>query len=210
MKIDKITVVSDGFVHCRSAFYTSNDLLQGKITHSLVPGLNQLVGDIDSGAWAVSYLLSMYKHKKKDFILFDPARITVNGEDMSLSDFSAYSCYIDKSFPLFSTKKSVKSIVSSELKRRNLDITAEEIKKIFQLSDDRFERPLSGVGNEAYRAMCAIGYAAGKEVFCFPWLSDCRFEYVKVHIMFVASVLESLGKIVVLPTPRARHSQPFC
>ena len=67
-----------------------------------------MIGEIDSGVWAISYLLSMYKQSPEDFVLFDPPEVTVNNKVISLNELSEYSCYIDNLYPLFSMNKSVK------------------------------------------------------------------------------------------------------
>jgi len=47
--------------------------------------------------------------------------------------------------------------------------------------------------------MAAIGFCHKKQVFCFPWLSKKRFDYYRGNITDVLNVLESLGKIIILP-----------
>ena len=54
-----LIVTNDGYVHCKSRFYTSRDLLSERRTYNFHIGENMLRGEIDSGVWAVSYLLSM-------------------------------------------------------------------------------------------------------------------------------------------------------
>lgn len=76
-----------------------------------------------------------------------------------------------KVFTLFSTGKSVRKLIMQGIKKNKLDCTPDDIKALFELDDQRFERPVKCVGNERFRAMAAIGYAYGKQVYCFPWLS---------------------------------------
>jgi len=47
--------------------------------------------------------------------------------------------------------------------------------------------------------MAAIGYAIGKDIFCFPWMSQNRFESFHSNIVGILPILESLNKIVILP-----------
>ena len=49
-----------------------------------------LVGEIDSGGWAVSYLLSMLECRPKDFVMSEIPQITVNGEPMSFHELSKF------------------------------------------------------------------------------------------------------------------------
>ena len=48
--------------------------------------------------------------------------------------------------------------------------------------------------------MVAIGYAFGKQIVCFPWLSKIRYSYFYNHIKYVVDTLTTLGAIVIVPT----------
>lgn len=199
MKISNINVQNDGFVYCKSSFYSAQDTLSINPQYTFFEGVNKLIGEIDSGNWAISYLLSMYEHRPEDFILFAPLEASVNNQLISLKELSKFSCYMDKLYPLFSTKNSVKKMVIKGLNYSKLDCSYSNIKELFYLSDDRFERPLSGVGNEIFRAMAAIGYSYKKEIFCFPWMSNKRFEYYHGNLTVTLEILESLKKVVIVP-----------
>ena len=84
MKIDSIHISNSGYVNCRSGFYYSQDILHRSSVYSFSSGINKLIGEIDSGNWAISYLLSMYKYRPKDFILFEQPNAFVNNELISL------------------------------------------------------------------------------------------------------------------------------
>ncbi len=67
MKILNITIKNEGYIHCKSAFYSSEDILS-LTEYIFTKGINMLNGDIDSGVWAISYLLSMmYKYTPQDY-----------------------------------------------------------------------------------------------------------------------------------------------
>ena len=193
-----IRVNNDGYVLCRSKFYSVNDVLPDT-TFYFTSGVNKLVGGIDCGNWAVSYLLSMYMYKSRGFCLFNKPEVTVNDATMLLDEFSKCSCYMDTLYPMFRKKTPINKLVAKELKNSKSEITPEKVREIFCIDKERFNRPLSQVGNELFQAMAAIGYASGKEVFCFPWLSHKRYCYYQVHIDALTKTLESLGKVVILP-----------
>ncbi|MBQ3084050.1 MAG: hypothetical protein IJC46_01180 [Clostridia bacterium] len=199
MKIDDITVISDGgYVDCKSNFYSAADNLpEGE--RAFFSGVNTLVGDIDSGVWAISYLLSMYTVRPKDFIIFEQPKVFVNGDAVSLEKITDYACYMDRSYPLFSGKKTVRALVNRGLKRNRKQHTADEIRELFQMTQERFERPLKGAGHEVFRAMAAIGYAHGKEIFCFPWLSHKRFECYHGNLTDLLKILEQLKLLAIVP-----------
>lgn len=200
MKISKISVKNDGYVHCHSSFYTSHDGLDKSMEYHFSLGVNKMNGEIDSEIWAISYLLSMYKYKPKDFVLFGDLSVTINDDTViSLEELSRYSCYMDKCYPLFSGKTPVNKLIMKAIQKNKLDCTPDDIRELFMIDEERFKRPLTGVGNEIFKAMAAIGYCHGKEVFCFPWLSDMRFKYYHGNMTFVLDSLERLNKIIILP-----------
>ncbi len=199
MKINNINIKSEGYVHCKSSFYSSHDILSDCSCYTFLPGINRLVGEIDSGNWAISYLLSMYKHRPKDFVLFEEPKLFVNNESISLDEFSDYACYMDNVYPLFSANKSVKEHIIQGLDHSKLNCSYDDIKNLFYMDSERFERPLKGVGNEIFKAMAAIGFSYKKEIFCFPWLSNRRFESYHENLTTLLRILENLEKTVVMP-----------
>ena len=199
MIIESIKVQNEGYVYCKSKFYSAQDGLSNSSNYILYKGINKLVGEIDSGLWAVSYMLSMYTYRPEDFILFEYPSVIVNGEQVSLTKLSEYSCYMDKLYPLFSTDDSIRALIEQGLEKSHMHCTSLDIKDLFYLDSERFERPLTGAGNEIFRAMTAIGYSCNKEIFCFPWLSHKRFESYHANLTELLHILEKLKKIVILP-----------
>ncbi len=197
--IGSICVRNEGYVHCESIFYSVNDILSNHSSYTFSPGINKLIGDVDSGNWAVSYLLSMYKWRPKDFILFAQPNVTVDGKVVSLCELSALTCYMDRSDPLFSGSSSVEKLIMRGLKQSKLNCTWSDVQELFHLDDERIKRPLAGVGNEVFRAMAAIGFSRKKEIFCFPWLSQRRFEGYHENLASLLQILKDLGKIFFKP-----------
>lgn len=200
MKIENINIKGEAYVHCRAMFYIAQDGLSIDRNYTFETGINKLIGEIDSDLWGISYYLSMYKYRKKDFIIFEKTEIIVNGTEMSIDELSEYTCYMDESFyPLFSTGKSVRKLIMQGIKKNKMDCTPDDIKALFELDDQRFERPVKCVGNERFRAMAAIGYAYGKQVYCFPWLSKKRFDYYHGNMIWLLDILEKLEMIAIVP-----------
>jgi len=203
MKINTIHIKNDGYVICRSGFYTAQDVLSKHSNYIFTPGINKLVGEIDSGNWAISYLLSMYKYRPGNFVLSEPCQAIVNDEIISLKQLSEISCYMDRRYPLFSAKTSVRKLIMKGLKHSQSNYSYEELRQLFDLDSQRVERPLSQVGNEVFRAMAAIGLAYGKEIYCFPWLSHMRFEYYNRNMTGVLEILADLKKVAIVPVGAA-------
>jgi len=199
MKISNITIKNKGYVCCKSRFYSAQDCLSNHSCYSFSQGINKLIGEIDSGNWAISYLLSMYKHRPEDFILFEQPQVAVNDKWISLNELSEFSCYMDELDPLFSATNSVKELIIQGLGHSKLNCSYDDIKNLFYIDSERFERPLSGVGNEIFKAMAAIGFSYKKEIFCFPWLSNSRFDSYHKNLTALLQILENLEKTVVIP-----------
>lgn len=198
MEIQNITINNHGHITCKSVFYSSSDILNDA-NYTFNIGINKLVGSIDSGNWALSYLLSMYNSNSKDFILFKDPMALVNNNPIPLDELTKISCYMDKTYPMFSKKATVKKLIEKALKQNKINFSLTEIKNMFCLSDERFERPIKGVGNEIFNAMAAIAFAHNKQIFCFPWFSKKRFDGYHEHLKNLLKILEGLEKIVILP-----------
>lgn len=206
MKIQRLNMNCEGHVFCHSVFYSSHDILDGKTMYTLSTGVNRLYGEIDSGGWAVSCLLSMYDYAPDDFILYQDPCISINGIPGTLTEILPYSCYMDKSYPLFASNASIKALVSKGLANNHMNYSPSDIRNMFCIDLERFERPLSCVGNEVFKGMAAIGYCHGKNLFCFPWLSARRRESFHQHLSFTLDVLSSLKQMVIFPAA-ATHEE---
>lgn len=198
MKIESLSVKAEGYAFCKSQFYSVEDIVSDSYCE-FKRGLTVLKGGIDSGNWALSYLLSMYKYKKNDFYLNPILEICVNHKATTLDEVLSNSCYIDESYPLFSSKKTVETLVATGIAKSKQDLSTERVKEIFGLDCERFKRAVSCNGNEKYRAMVAIAYAYGKQIYCFPWFSRMRYAGLKNNIEPIFNIANELG-IVILPT----------
>lgn len=141
----------------------------------------------------------MYTCRREDFVLHKQPEVLINGECVSIEEAAKYSCYMDRIYPLFSGDGIVKDLAEEGLNKNGLEYSVADIKNIFGIDNKRFERHLDGVGNEIFKAMAAIGFCNKKEIFCFPWLSNKRFESYHFHLTHVLDILNGLGKIVIIP-----------
>jgi hypothetical protein len=200
MNINTISINrGEGFVYPKSIFYSSSGTLSNHNCLILKRGINKLIGEIDCGNWEMSYLLSMYKYRPDDFILSEIPTVLLDNKTVSLQKISKIACYMDESYHLFSSKKTVKELITHNLKLNNCEYNCAEILDCFKLDEQRVERPIIYTGNEHFRAMAAVGILYGKEIFCFPWLSNSRFLLYYRNITFCLEKLADYGKIIVLP-----------
>lgn len=204
MTIKKIYISTHGYVKCKSCFYSSLDVISDGKTYCLSSGVNMMRGEIDSGVWAVSYLLSMYAHSPRDFVLFEPAEALVDGKTIGLDALAERACYMDRLHPLFRSNASVRRLIAKGIHKSGSRLSVDEICDMFMLDDERSRRSLSACGNEDIQAMAAIAYAAGKEIYCFPWHSAERFDGYHLHMTWLLQYLEHLQMIAVVPIGNGR------
>ena len=198
MKIQRIQFRNEGWVYCKSTFYCANDILQPK-AYSFKKGIHILKGEIDSGVWAVSYYLSMFSHRAKDFVMDSNFDVLVDNDICDIKTFCDYSCYLDKKlYPYFSQEIPINELIE-KYSKNNTGKSAEEIRELFQITEARFNRPVNQMGNEAILGMAAVGYSMGKQVFCFPWMSAERFRSNSICLSRCLDALEKLGMIVIIP-----------
>ena len=197
--IDKITVKNlSGYILVKSCHYQAQDVCNHERL-DLAPGINTLPGEIDSGNWAASYALSMWKDRSKDFLLTQKPYFFINGKEENIKKILPLSCYMDRSHPLFKTQKTVADLVKIGCNKNHLNFTQEELRNHFEICSERFHRPLSGTGTSMFRCMAAIGVAWDKSLFCFPWLSKVLIDYYGKNLTVAIEQLSQLQKIVILP-----------
>lgn len=199
MIINSVLIQNKVSVFCHSEVYSAKCFTTDQTHLFTNRSINFLYGEIDSGGWAISYLISMCKYRPKDFVFFDKQHIEINDVVASYNELADYSCYLDRIHPLFSKKTTVEKTIRSSLSKANNSYSYEDVLKLFQLSKERINRPLQAVGNEIFQAMAAIGYCQGKQIFCFPWQSKKRYDYYRPHLDALFGTLESLGKTVIIP-----------
>ena len=187
-------------VFCRSAFYSAlDDCDTEKVV--LNEGLNILRGEIDSGLWAIGYVLSMFGGDEKIIVNKNPV-IQLNGCNMSIEQIQNKAVYLDTAFPLFQNELPVCKNIEMGLSKSKFEFSVWDIKSIFKLTDERFDRQISACGNEKLRAMAAIGFSYGKIIYCYPWMSYRRYLYSQSHIRINEEALLPYHAIEILPIGR--------
>ena len=201
MQNNRLQIINtEGFAKCQSVFGSYYSVLDN-YSWQFNSGITVISGDIDSGGWTLCYLLSMCGREKN--IIIDPAsKLVYNNVEYSFVQFAKKVGYIDKRLGLsyFENYCTVEKLLRKKLMSSKSSLLYENVISLFQLDKQRLHRPLIQCGNEYIRARAAIEFASGKDVFCFPWLSDKQFNYYKEHICFVCSVLSENSKIVIIPT----------
>ena len=201
-RIANIEINFDGSVWCESRFYRVDDLVSCLKTYRFRTGVNFLKGDIDSGNWAVSYFVSMYdssSYHQEGKWWVDECTARINGNPVQLEELTRQTCYLEKTYPLFSTHRSVYELVADGIRQNGLPYTPEQICGMFEIYPGRFEREIEHTGNEQFKARAAIGFCHNKQVFCFPWMSKRRYDAFHLHMPHLLRILKRLGKIAIVP-----------
>ena len=192
-----------------NGYFTSQTSLWGsfhstcdRLTYNFTPGVYVLSGEIDSGGWA--FAASLYPQSSKNTIIFPhDTTLYYMGKKASLKEIQKYACNLDDAstgrIKELLLKSSVKKRVEQGIKKNRLDCTAEDIRKLFLIASERYDRPLNQVGIDLFSCNAAINLVNRKMIYCFPWLSQKHFPYCKVKIEKICRVLSDYGKLVLLP-----------
>ncbi len=186
-------------------FYTKSGFINNYCTCSPIkltffPGINVLYGDVDQGGGGISYAMSMLGKNKKDILLDQSSKIYIDNKMCTWKDINMLSCYIDTNYHLFQKNITIEKNIIRGLKKSISNNSFQDIKELFDLSSDRCMRSVQQTGNESLRGMSAIGYAYGKLVYCFPWISKKMVKYYGNNLFFLLEILNSLNVFVILPT----------
>jgi hypothetical protein len=200
-------------VECKSILFTSKESFF-KVSHSFVGGnIYGLISDFGCGSWGlVTCLGGRCEHPDGEVFL--------NDERIECSELKKYSCFISESLydGINSTQDYLtpRKCIEKALSISGLPYTVEEIKNMFNLSGDgincpvndgRFNRDLRHVSGEIWNISIAVGFALGKEIFCFPWLNEREISRVQEpHI----KILKENKKIVLIPSNQKKPLKRVC
>lgn len=101
---------------------------------------------------------------------------------------------------------SARECIEKALKISNQPFNVSDIKNMFNLSDERFERNLEYVSGEINRISIAVNFALGKEIFCFPWLNEHEIINIPISIL---NILKKHNKIILIPTSQKNYVKKF-
>jgi hypothetical protein len=77
--------------------------------------------------------------------------------------------------------------------------TEAEIIEHFRLTPERLPRKLTQYSHEAWRASCAIGFALGRKIFCFPYLHYLSRDFKDLWLKDMLDLLTAHGALVLVP-----------
>ena len=189
----------EGWFNCYDSvlgrFWTTCD----EFNYDFTPGVYALTGQFDDGGWAFAYALTNECAKKQ--LIDQEAEFYIRGQRTTLQELSKHVQNLGFSHPKKWSDRMYRNTVHERIekgiKKTGLSWTAEEVRQMFRIDPERFERNIRFVGFEAQKCNAAIGLVNGKKIFCFPYLTESG-----ILISFVQNICEVLreqGCIVLMP-----------
>lgn len=148
--------------------------------------------------WALSWIIGGALRPASGDIYLDGERVG----QQNLRRISWLVRYDEiKRFGVF--HQSVRSQIRAGIRNRNPFSALpdeQEIMQSFYLTPERYNRSLSQLSNEAWRASCAIGLANQKNIICFPLMrSGFIDEYRSLWLEDILNYLKSFNVVIVIP-----------
>ena len=184
--------------NCQSQIYSSKESFLPMTYQFFGANIYGLISDFGCGSWAMATCLG----GRCDPIEGD---IFLNDKKISDNELLKYSCFVgENTFDEINSKDdllSAKACIEKALEISKLPYSVQEIKNLFGLSDERFERDLNYVSGEIWRISIAVGFALNREIFCYPWLNTHDVSaYLDISNI---EELRKHNKIIIIPTCRA-------
>lgn len=159
-----------------------------------------IIDEFGNGGWALTTILT---GKNK----CDQGKIQINNKFIRSEDIFKYSCYVGDDLGMknrltrqpFSVREQIEYGIHQEVSFCN---DVEEIKKKFGLSEERFNRNIKHTSGERWKSSMAIGYANGKNIYCFPWMNTRYIIHLEEHIRLCVKTLLEVDAIIIIPTCR--------
>ena len=190
--------------NCKSILFTSKESFV-RVTHRFLGGnAYGFISDFGCGSWGLVTCLGGRCENPDGEVL-------LNAQPIACSELLKYSCFISENvFNGINTSDnllSAKECIEKALQISKISYSVQEIKIMFGLSDERFERNLNYVSGEIWRISMAVGFAYGKDIFCFPWLNERDVDRLYQPLI---NILKKNGKIILIPSSQKKPLKKIC
>lgn len=147
---------------------------------------------------------------------FYEGRIMIDDEEVSIDTLIKCSWYVGIDLNYHNapnifrrknniTKKTIKEQIEVGIRKNNSDYCVKDIQEMFKLSNERINRNIEYVSGERWKASVAIGFANGRNVFCYPWFNTKDIERFQEQLHNTIAFLLNYGCIVILPTTKKEN-----
>lgn len=167
------------------------------------------VSDFGCGSWGLSTCLGGWC--SNDY----SGKILLNNNLIFANQLTPYSCFVtEKIIPNINSSNLLltpQECIAKALKISKQDFQIEEIRDIFCLSKNRFERSLDFSSGEIWHISMAINFALGKDIFCYPWLNLIDIGRFKIAVeLNIIDFLKQTGKIIFVPSSQEKILKKYC
>lgn len=189
--------------NCISALATSKESFL-PITYEINSGkIYGFVSDFGCGSWGLATCIGGRGY------LNASGTLLFNGKAVSPKYLESISSFVPE-IPITllggaNSEITAKECIEKALYLSQIQYTVDNIKKIFHLTDNRFNRPISCVSGEIWLISLAINFSLGKEIYCFPWMNHRTISIaITLSKIGVLDHLKANGKIVIIPSNQIR------
>ena len=168
-----------------------------------------IVSDFGCGSWG---LVTSLGGKGGTDSLYSDGDVLLDGVKASPEERRIVSAFVgDNIFDGINSPTellSARKCIEKALQISGLRYSPSEIKDVFSLSDERYERDLKYVSGEIFRISIAINFALGKSIYCFPWANEHDIMNI-LHISSIIGFLKKNNKIILIPTSQEKTLKKY-
>lgn len=181
-----------GSVDCSSFVYSCRDGFKAMQIRMSAGKAYGIKGGIGSGNWAMCKAIA-------DPILHCDLieKIMFGKTHMLNAEFKNIVCDVE-AIKGSDHSMTVREVIEKSLINSEVPLSEQEIKCIFHLSNERFERTLDQIGLEIYRVAIAKGMLEGKKLFVFPFIGQSNIVILNSIEPCLRYMLTN-GVIILLP-----------
>lgn len=197
------------FAHCCGPVCTSRESfvpVSGTLEAGKVYGL---LSEFGEGAWAIATCLGGRGEPYQA-----DGGILWNGQPVTDDALAARACFVSEQPEEYRRAwrcPTLRRRIEQALHESGLPFSAEQVRSLFHLTTERFDRRMDWIGSEIWRASVAIGFAGGKDVFCWPWMYGQFKVYLRVaQETGILDLLRQHGKLALIPSADERLLRDCC
>jgi ABC-type sugar transport system ATPase subunit len=140
------------------------------------------------------------------------SKICIDSNKVHIEKLQKISCYITEISNLksvFLGNQTPKNCIQYAIRKKLTNHSLSDIKELFSLTNERFNRPLKYVSGEIFPISLAINYALGKKIFCFPWLGELEINRIE-SLLPIINFLKSEDRIILIPSSQYERLEKIC
>lgn len=165
-----------------------------------------IVSDFGCGSWGLVNCLGG-RNESEEWL---SGQISVDNNKVTPAEMRNHSAFVGETvfngINSLSEPLSAKKCIEKALIISGQHFSVLDIKNMFCLSDERFDRNINYASGEINKISIAVNFALGKEIFCFPWLNEQEILNISKSNL---NALREHNKIVLIPTSQIKLAKKF-